>query len=212
LSIKNILKLLILCIVLASSIVIASAEPPPNLPMGLYGDVNIGGSPAPKDTIIVGKVGDTTVGTTTVLNSGKYGDNSNYLGISAPNEGDNVDLYVNGVFVTAIKYNAGKSTGVDLNAPEKATSAGTSGSSGGSGSSEGSVGGSGDVIKPTTTAPQSAVNSIQSAPGATATKENTVAATKATTTSEPAFNFYTILGVFAVIAVIGIILKKSGKI
>ncbi|CAG0978792.1 MAG: hypothetical protein OIN86_04830 [Candidatus Methanoperedens sp.] len=210
-SIKNILKLLILCIVLASSIGIASAEAPPTLPMGLYGDVKIGGSPAPKDTKIEGKIGSTVVATTYVINSGKYGDNSNYLGISAPNEGDDVDLYVNGVFVTTVKYN-GKSTGVDLNAPEKATSAGTSGSSGGSGSSEGSVGGSGDVIKPTTTAPQSAVNSIQSEPGVTATKENTVAATKATSTSEPAFNFYTILGVFAVIAVIGILLKKSGKI
>ena len=203
-SIKNILKLLILCIVLASSIGIASAEAPPNLPMGLYGDVTIGGSPAPKDTIIVGKVGDTTVGTTTVLNSGKYGDNGNYLGIFAPNEGDNVDLYVNGVFVTAVTYTSGKSISVDLNAPESATSGGvTTGSSGGSG------GDSGGIIKPTTTAPQSAVNS---APGVTATKENTVAATKATSTSEPAFNFYTILGVFAVLAVVGIMLKKSGKI
>lgn len=202
-SIKNILKLLILCIVLASSIGIASAAPP-GLPMGLYGDIQIGGSPAPKDTIIVGKVGDTTVATTKVLNSGKYGDNGNYLGISAPNEGDNVDLYVNGVFVTAVTYTSGKSTGVDLNAPESSTSGG-----GTSGSSEGSVGGSGDVIKPTTTAPQSAVNS---APGVTATKENMVAANAATSTSEPAFNFYTILGVFAVLVVIGIMLKKSGKI
>lgn len=69
-SIKKILELLILCIFLASSIGIASAAPP-NLPMGLYGDVKIGGSPAPKDTKIEGKIGDTTVATTYVVNPGK---------------------------------------------------------------------------------------------------------------------------------------------
>jgi hypothetical protein len=203
LSIKNILKLLILCIVLASSISIASAAPP-GIPMGLYGDVLVGASPAPKDTKIEGKVGNTLVTTTYVLNPGKYGDNGNYLGISAPNEGDNVDLYVNGVFVTTVKYTADKSTRLDLSAPEKSTSSGTTGSSGGS------DGGTGGVIKPTTTASQ--VNSIQSAPGVTATKENTDPTTAATSTSEPTFNFYTILAVFAALGLIGVILKKSGKI
>ena len=55
------------------------------------------------------------------------------LGISAPNEGDNVDLYVNGVFVTTVKYTAEKSTRLDLNAPEKSASGGTTGSSGSEG-------------------------------------------------------------------------------
>ena len=203
-SINNILKLLILCTVLASSIGIASAAAPPNLPMGLFGDVKIGASPAPKDTKIEGKVGNTIVATTFIVNSGKYGDSGNYLGISAPNEGDNVDLYVNGVFVTTVKYTAEKSTRLDLNAPEKSTSTGTTGSSGESGE------GTGGVIKPTTTAPQSAVNSIQSTPGVTVKKEDTVDKNAVTTT--PTFNLYMILGVFAVVGLIGIILKKSGKI
>lgn len=194
-SIKNILKLLILCIVLASCI--ASAAPP-GLPMGLYGDVTIGAGPAPKDTKIEGKVGNTTIATTYVVNSGKYGDNGNYLGICAPNEGDNVDLYVNGLFVTAVKYTAEKSARLDLYA-----TSGTLGSYGGNSEA------TGGETNPTTTAPQSV---ISSAPAVTGTKENTVATTAATSTSEPTFSLYTILGVFAVIVLIGIILKKSGKI
>ena len=200
-SITNILRLLIICIVIAS-IGIASAAPP-GLPMGLYGDAKIGASPAPKDTKIEGKIGNTTVGTTYVVNSGKYGDNGNYLGISAPNEGDNVDLYVNGVFVTTVKYTAEKSTRLDLNAPEKSASGGTTSS----GSGEGTGG-----VTPNTTASQPAVKSIQSTPGVTGTKEDTVAATTAASTSEPRFSFYTILAVFAVLVLIGVILKTSGKI
>lgn len=196
-SINNILKLLILCIVLASYIGIAGAAPP-GLPMGLYGDVKIGTSPAPKDTKIEGKVGNTIVATTYVVNSGKYGDNGNYLGISAPGEGDNVDLFVNGVFVTTVKYTAEKSARLDLYA--------TSGKMGSYGGNSEATGGE---TNPTTTVQQSVVTS---APEVTGIKENTVDTPAATSTSEPTFSFYTILGVFAVIVLIGVILKKSGKI
>lgn len=196
-SINNILKLLILCIVLASYIGIVSAAPP-GLPMGLYGDVKIGTSPAPKDTKIEGKVGNTIVATTYVVNSGKYGDNGNYLGISAPEEGDNVDLYVNGVFVTTVKYTAEKSARLDLY-----VTSGTMGSYGGNSEA------TGGETNPTTTVQQSVVTS---APKVTGIMENTVDTPAATSTSEPTFSFYTILGVFAVIVLIGVILKKTGKI
>jgi len=53
---------------------------------------------------------------------------------------------------------------------------------------------------------------MQSAPRVTATKENADPVTAAASTSEPSFNFYTILAVFAALGLIGVILKKSGKI
>lgn len=193
---------------------------PPGLPMGLYGDVNLGADPAPKDTKIEGKVGNTIVATTYVVNSGKYGDNGNYLGITAPEDGDNVDLFVNGVYAATVIYNPEKSTRIDLSTPEttppEKSAPGTSppetSSSGEStGSSAGTGGeGSGRIIKPTTTVMQPANMPAGSTPEVTATDmaadENTEASTG------PIFNLYTILSVFVIIGVVVIILKKSGKI
>ena len=197
--------------IFAFSVGIASAESPPNLPMGLYGSVNIGGSPAPADTRIEGKVGTQVVASTKVVNSGKYGDNNNYLGVYAATEGTNVKIYVNDVEVATVAYTPGKSTKVDLNAP--GTSGGTSG--GTTGSSGNGVGGGGGVSgaggTPKATAIQQSVSPKESISGTPAK------GTPVTTPGgePPTFGWSTILGVFGLLAAGAIIifaLKKMGKI
>ena len=208
---KNILKILILCTVFAFSVGIASsAGAPPNLPMGLYGNVNIGSSPASVDTIIDGRVGNQIVASTKVVNAGKYGDNSNYLGIYAATEGTNVDIYVNDVKVATVAYISGKSTKVDLNAP--ATSGTTGPSVGSVNGGSGGGGGSGAVGTPKATAAiQQPVKTKESISGtqSTGTPVGTPVSTPGGT------QFYTILGVFVLLASAVIIifaLKKMGKI
>lgn len=208
---KKILTIIIICTAIAFSAGIAGADDnPPSLPVMLYGNVIIDGNPAPVGVTITAKAGTSQAGATNVLTAGTYGDKPNgRLPISA-NDGANVDFYVNGIKATPstqFTYHsneAGKIIRVDLNA--------NSGKSSLSGSSSGGTGGgvSGSGIKPTTTAPQSAVPPIKSAAGVTGTPQ--VATTAAPSTTGPAFNFYMILGVFAVIAVIGVALKKWGKI
>jgi len=211
LSNKNILNILILCIVFAFSVGIASAESPPNLPMGLYGSVNIGGSPAPADTRIEGKVGTQVVASTKVVNSGKYGDNNNYLGVYAATEGTNVKIYVNDVEVATVAYVAGKSTRLDLNAPG-ATSGGTGGTTGssGNGGSGGGVSGAGGTPKATAIQQSVTTTTKGSLPGTPA------AGTPVTTPGvPPEFKFSTILGIFGLLALGAIVifaLKKMGKI
>lgn len=209
---KKILTIIIICTAIAFSAGIAGADDnPPSLPVMLYGNVIIDGNPAPVGVTITAKAGTSQAGATNVLTAGTYGDKANgRLPVSA-NDGANVDFYVNGIKATPstqFTYHsneAGKIIRVDLTA--------NSGKSSLSGSSSGGTGEgvSGSGIKPTTTAPQSAVPPIKSAAGVT-TKEPQVATTAAPSTTGPAFNFYMILGVFAVIAVIGVALKKWGKI
>ncbi|VVB52981.1 Uncharacterised protein [uncultured archaeon] len=209
---KKILTIIIICTAIAFSAGIAGADDnPPSLPVMLYGNVIIDGNPAPVGVTITAKAGTSQAGATNVLTAGTYGDKPNgRLPISA-NDGANVDFYVNGIKATpSIQFTyhsneAGKIIRVDLSA-----NSGTSSSSGSS--SGGSGGGSGSGIKPTTTVPQSTVPPIKSAVGVTGTKEPQVATTAAPSTTGPAFNFYMILGVFAVVAVIGVTLKKWGKI
>ena len=212
-TINNTLKYSIICIILISFIGLTNAAPP-GLPMGLYGDVNIGADPAPKDTKIEGKVGNTIVATTYVVNSGKYGDNGNYLGITAPKDGDNVDLFVNGVYAMTVKYTPEQSTRIDLSTPETSTPEtsppGSSSSGESTGGSSAGGEGSGRIIKPTTTPLQSATMPAGSTPEVVndviEAEENKEAATG------PIFNLYTVLSVFVIIGVVLIILKKSGKI
>lgn len=208
---KKILTIIIICTAIAFSAGIASADDnPPSLPVMLYGNVIIDGNPAPVGVTITAKAGTSQAGATNVLTAGTYGDKANgRLPVSA-NDGANVDFYVNGIKATPstqFTYHsneAGKIIRVDL------AISGTSSSSGSSGGSGGGVSGSG--IKPTTTVPQSEVPPIKSAAEVTGTKEPQVATTAAPSTTGPAFNFYMILGVFAVVAVIGVALKKWGKI
>jgi|SRR3972149_1178086 len=121
----KILKILIIWTIFILSIGAVSSSVP-NLPMGLYGDIKIGTNPAPIDTKIDGKVGDQVVATTNVVNVGKYGDDNNYLGVYAPNEDENVDIYVNDVYATTIKYNGATKKRLDIDAPLYKTSSGSS--------------------------------------------------------------------------------------
>lgn len=216
---KNILNILILCSVFAFSVGIASAEPPPNIPMGLYGNVNIGSSPAPVDTIIVAKVGTDIMASTKVVNPGTYGDTGNYLGIYAPTEGANVDIYVNDVKIGTVAYTPGKSTQIDLNAPETSSASGVSGVSGVSGGvSGGTSGGSsngvggGGVSRAGGTQTVAAIQQQQVSPDES--MSGTPAKGNPVTPNLPQFKFSMILGVLGLLAgaIIIMTLKKRGKI
>lgn len=170
------LKAIILCSILAFSIGITAAgeaEKSPNFGMGVYGSVNIGSQSAPVDTVIDARVADTSVGSTTVQNTGLYGDKpNNRLAISA-DDGANVDIYVNNVKAGSIIYrvqDAGKLFKLDLNA---INGNGNSGSRLSGGSSSGSTG-SDSVSKAkgtpnvTTPIPQQPTSIKGSLPGTTA--------------------------------------------
>lgn len=226
---KNILNILILCSVFAFSVGIAGAEPPPNIPMGLYGNVNIGSSSAPVDTIIVAKVGTDIMASTKVVNPGTYGDKGNYLGIYAPTEGANVDIYVNDVKIGTVAYIPGKSTQIDLNAPETAsasggTSSGTSGVSGGAsggasgGTSGGSSGGSSNGVGGGGVSGVGGTQTVAAIQQQPVSPDKPVSETPAkgnpVTPNLPQFKFSMILGVLGLLAgaIIILTLKKRGKI
>ena len=105
---------------------IASAQAPPNFPIGLKGSVSIGGNPAPPGTQIFAKVGDTIVGSTVVQSEGIYGDKPyNLLPVSA-GDGAQVDIYVNDMIITSFTYHlqdarAGITFQVDLIVPTRPT-------------------------------------------------------------------------------------------
>ena len=210
---KNILKIIILCTVLAIFTGAASAQDdvPPNFPVALKGSVTIGGNAAPPDTIISAKVGESLVGETKVQTSGTYGGKpNNLLPVSAIADGTKVDLYVNNIKVTTFTYylkDAGTIKSVNLGATSQ--SSGTTGSSG-NGVGGGGVSGAGGT--PKTTAIQQSVTTTTkgSLPGTPA------AGTPVTTTGEPPIiGWSTILGVFGILAIGAIAiyaLKKMGKI
>jgi hypothetical protein len=217
LSSKKILEIAIICMMIAFSVGIVSAESPPNLPVILYGNVNIDGKPASAGTTISAKAGDSLAGTTKVLTAGTYGDMANdMLPISAGVDGAMVDFYVNNIKATSatFKYyseDAGKHFRIDLNV-QTSQSGGTSGTSDKSGSGGSSSGGYGvdNVTNKGTATPsaiQKAVSSKEPVPGATIAQETPV-----TTTAPPQFEFFMILGVFVLLVIAAIIyaLKKSG--
>jgi len=218
--------MIIICLVIAFSVVSAesSAESPPNLPVILYGNVNIDGNPAPPGTAISAKVGDSLIGTTNIHTSGTYSENDE-LPVSASSDGAKVDFYVNNIKATssiAFTYNsndAGKHVQVDLNVQTKqpgvtSRNTDTSGNSDRSGS--GGSGGGGNVTKQgtaTPTASQIGVSAKESISTTQAVKETT-AKTDAPA-APPTFQFYTILGIFILLvigAIIISVLKKGGKI
>lgn len=216
---KKILTIIIICIAIAFSAGMASAESPPSLPVMLYGDVKIDGNPAPVGTTITAKAGTSPAGATSVLTGGTYGEKANDRLPVAASDGASVDFYVNGIKATPSTQftydskNAGTLIRVNLNAISEKSGGSPGGSTNGpSGGSGGGVSGGG--IKPTTV-PQSAVTPIKSASEVTTkeiTKEIPATTNAAPSKTESAFNFYTILGVFAVIGLTGVALKKWGKI
>ncbi len=211
---KKILNIIIICTVISFSAGIVSAAPP-NLPVILYGNVNIDGNPAPVGTTITATAGTSPAGATNVLSAGTYGEVANgRLPVSAA-DGAKVEFYVNGIKATpsiSFAYNlndAGKLFRVDLNA--QSSGGGTIRTSSSSGSGGGS--GTGTVTKKeTTTATQTAVSTRESVPGTTGVKET---ATTSETPSTAKFQFFSVLGTFVLLATGSIILyalKKAGKI
>lgn len=209
---KNILKMIILCSILAFSAGITTAaetEKSPNFAMGISGNVNIGSQPAPVNTIIDARVAGTSVGSTVVQNAGLYGDKpNNKLAISAQ-DGANVDIYVNNVKAGSIVYksqDAGKTIPLDLSAPTSGT--GSSGSSGsGTGTGNSSVSKAGVTPKETTTIQQQS-STTKAIPGTTAKESD----------NRPAdvpqgFNYTMILGVVGILALSAIVIYalKRGK-
>ncbi len=215
--------MIIICLVIAFSAGIVSAvsnaESPPNLPVILYGTVNIDGNPAPSGTAISAKVGDSLIGTTKIHTAGSYRDNDE-LPVSASSDGAKVDFYINNIKATssiAFTYNsndAGKHVQVDLNV-QSAQPVGTSRNPGSSGSGGGS-GGGGNVTKQGTATPnipEVAVSAKESISTTQAVTETT--GMPDTPAASPTFQFYTILGIFVLLvigAIIISVLKKGGKI
>jgi len=226
LSNKRIFNIILICTLIVLSAGIVSAQDPPNLPVILYGIVNIDGNPAPSGTTITAKVGGSAAGATSVLNAGTYGDAANgRLPISASSNGP-VDFYVNGIKATpspAFTYNsndAGKIFVVNLNAPSSTGTAtptsNPTGTDGNGRTSGGGTGGMGTTDKGTPIPTSKQVEGLTSAPGTTEVKDTT--ATSATTTKSPVsppFQFSSILGAFFVVVIGAIIivwLKKTGRI
>lgn len=214
---KIISNMIIICLVIAFSGVIvsaeSSAESPLNLPVILYGNVNIDGKPAPAGTIISAKADGSLAGTTIIHTPGTYSENDE-LPVSASSDGAIVDFYVNNIKATTstiITYNSndagnGKHFRVDLNV--QSTNVDSPGNGGGSG-------GGGNVTKTgtaTPTASQIGVSARESVSSAQTVEKTTG---KPDTPGSAPFQFYTILGIFVLLvigAIIISVLKKGGKI
>ncbi len=218
---RRILIIIMICTVIAFSAFIVSAEEsPPNLPVILYGNVNIDGKPAPAGTTISAKAGDSLVGATKVLTVGTYGDMANNrLPVSSGTDGSVVDFYVNNIKAmasTTFKYyseDAGKRFQVDLNV-QSAQSGVTSGNADSSGNGGGS-GGGGNVDKKGTATPTASQIGVPIKESVTSTQAIKETTGKPDTSGSGTFQFNTILGIF-VLLVLGIIIisvkKKGGKI
>lgn len=73
----------------------------PDLPMALYGDIQLEGGPAPVDTIIAAYTGDTLLGYTTVESAGQYGTTPlNLLVVNEPT-GDEVKFLIQSPSMTS---------------------------------------------------------------------------------------------------------------
>lgn len=209
---KNILKIIILCSILAFSAGITTAaetEKSPNFAIGISGNVTIRSQPAPVNTIIDARVAGTSVGSTVVQNAGLYGDKpNNKLAISA-NDGANVDIYVNNVKAGSIIYrsqDAGKI--IPLNLDSYSGTTGSSGSSGsGTGTGNDSVSKAG--VTPKVTAKQPQTTTIKgNVPGTTAKEQGTTPADV-----PKGFNYTPILGAVGILALGAIVIYalKRGK-
>lgn len=68
----------------------AASEGPPQMPMLLYGDIQVNSQSAPVGTIIAAYVGDTQLGSIQVEVTGQYGDKPNRFAVTEPPGTDNV--------------------------------------------------------------------------------------------------------------------------
>ena len=95
---------LVLLIALIAGAAAAGGTPPaPALPHQFFGDVTIGGSPAPAGTVITAMIGDTECGSILVTDAGRYGDPDWRLGNrllvtgTADQRGETITFFVGGV-------------------------------------------------------------------------------------------------------------------
>jgi cobalamin biosynthesis Mg chelatase CobN len=94
-----ILQIFLLLFAMATIPVSAAPEVIPSFPLSVGGEVTIDGEVAPVGTEITVKLGEKTVGTTTVESEGVYGDlpTNRLLATSEPDDYENLKFYVNGV-------------------------------------------------------------------------------------------------------------------
>jgi hypothetical protein len=94
-----ILQIFLLLFAMATIPVSAASEAIPSFPLSMGGEVTIDGEVAPVGTEITVKLGEKTVGTTTVESEGVYGDlpTNRLLITSEPDDYENLKFYVNGV-------------------------------------------------------------------------------------------------------------------
>jgi hypothetical protein len=94
-----ILQIFLLLFAMATIPVSAASEAIPSQPLFIGGEVTIDGEVAPVGTEITVKLGEKTVGTTTVESEGVYGDlpTNKLLITSEPADYENLNFYVNGV-------------------------------------------------------------------------------------------------------------------
>lgn len=105
----------------------AASQDIPQLPMILYGNIQVNGDSAPTGTIIAAYKGDTPLGNTTIEAAGEYGDiPSNRLVINDPPGTDDIQIYIqtpsmsNAVEVQQItKWGSGEIKQLDLSAVYK---------------------------------------------------------------------------------------------
>jgi len=144
---------LILLLGLVAGAAAAAGGTPPVLPHAFYGDVTIGGSPAPAGTVITAKIGGTECGSIQTTDAGKYGSPDESLGNrlivtgTADQEGAIITFYVNGVAAQeTATFRSGAVTALDLSAvaitPTPTPTSSTGGGGGGGGGSGPGSGGS----------------------------------------------------------------------
>lgn len=94
-----ILQVFILLFAIATIPVSAASEAAPSFPLIVGGEITIDGEAAPVGTEITVKLGEKTVGTTTVDSEGVYGDSpaNRLLITSEPDNYEDLKFYVNGV-------------------------------------------------------------------------------------------------------------------
>ncbi|MDA0524509.1 hypothetical protein [Methanococcoides alaskense] len=94
-----ILQIFLLLFAMATIPVSAASEAIPSFPLSVGGEVTIDGELAPVGTEITVKLGEKTVGTTTVGSEGIYGDlpTNRLLITSEPDDYENLKFYVNAV-------------------------------------------------------------------------------------------------------------------
>ena len=146
---KDITKILAVSVLSIILLITPVASQPPQLPMVLYGTVNLNGLPAPVGTTIAAYDGDTHIGTVTIVDEGEYGVDSplTRMAVNEPSTGE-IKIYIqtpsmsNSVEANEVLgfWNTGDVVRFDVSAEYTGSSSGPNLNTGGSGSSSSSSG------------------------------------------------------------------------